>query len=158
MAVDDVTDQYGDFPFHIHKMTLWPQQWLGYRNRVPCQWQHCRLEQASRLNVPTTPGVYTLIIMSSIAGHPFGSYLMYVGQATSLRRRFGEYLNAERRASGRPKIFKLLNLYESHLWFCYTEAPRISITDLEDDLLEAFIPPCNNNYPASIRRTVRAFE
>ncbi len=82
---------------------------------------------------------------------------MYVGQASNLRRRFGEYLNAERREDGRPKIFRLLNMYDPHLWFCYTEVPQANITTLEDDLLEAFIPPCNDKFPASIRRVVGAF-
>jgi excinuclease UvrABC nuclease subunit len=37
---------------------------------------------------------------------------MYVGRTNSLRRRFNEYLNERKRETGRPKIYRLLNMYE----------------------------------------------
>lgn len=139
-------------------MWLWPRQWEAYPNRIPCQWQAVRLEQANQPAIPVGPGVYTLIIASGVAGHPYGNYLMYVGKSNSLQRRFGEYLSAEKRETGRPKIFRLLNRYEQHLWFCYTEALLPDITMLEDDLTEAFLPPCNDKFPATIRKVVTAFQ
>lgn len=159
MAVEDVIEEQDELKKHTHDMRMWPRQWMAYRNRVPCRWQEYRLEAGNQVSIPDRSGVYTLILVSGVAGHPFSSYLMYVGQASDLRRRFGEYLSTERRESGRPRIFRLLNLYNSHLWFCYTEAPQADITTLEDDLMEAFLPPCNSpsRFPASLRPVVGAF-
>jgi hypothetical protein len=159
MAVDDIIEEQDGLKKHTYDMRLWPRQWTAYQNRVPCQWQEKRLEVGSRLSIPETSGVYTLILISGVAGHPFSSYLMYVGQTNNLRERFGQYLTTERGERGRPKIVRLLNLYDSHLWFCYTEAPLTDISTLEDDLMEAFLPPCNSpsRFPASIRPAVGAF-
>ncbi len=157
VALDDLIRDQNELQHHTHSMCLWPKQWTAYPNRVPCTWQQCRLVQANKATIPEGPGVYTLVIASEVAGHPQGSYLMYVGKANSLRKRFGDYLTKERREGGRPKIFRLLNMYDPHIWFCYTEAPLANITTLEDDLTEAFIPPCNDSFPATIRPVVGAF-
>jgi excinuclease UvrABC nuclease subunit len=82
---------------------------------------------------------------------------MYVGQAASLKRRFGEYLNAERLETGRPKIFRLLNIYDRHVWFGFTSVPRERLNQVEDDLISAHLPPCNDKLPTKIAKAAKAF-
>src|SRR5207249_11051749 len=91
---------------HTREFALWPLKWQEY---VPGNyaWQLRRLHAADVNTVPDSAGVYTLLIQPGIATHPSCSYLMYVGRSDSLRRRFRDYLGPERRATGRPKIYRL---------------------------------------------------
>jgi excinuclease UvrABC nuclease subunit len=157
MALDDLLNDQDLLKAHTHDMRLWPRQWLAYPNRFTCTWNQSQLIPANQVSIPPSPGVYTLVIRSGVAGHPFGNYLMYVGKTKSLQRRFGEYLTSERREDGRPKILRLLNRYDPHIWFIYTTTNLNDITTLEDDLTEAFLPPYNDRFPASIRAVVGAF-
>ncbi len=82
---------------------------------------------------------------------------MYVGQAVSLRRRFGEYLNERNLATARPHILRVLNKYPKNVFFCYTLVDSVQLNSVENGLIEAYIPPQNKNLPASIRRIMGAF-
>lgn len=107
--------------------------------------------------MPATSGIYTLLVHPQVARHDKCSYLMYVGQADSLKKRFGEYLNAERLASGRPKIFRLLNVYEGYIWFGFATIPVTKLTAIENALMTAHLPPCNDRLPAKLAKSVKAF-
>jgi len=63
--------------------------------------------------------IYTLLIQPGIANHPACSYVMYVGPAVDLSKRFGDYLTKERLESGRPNIVEPLHVYENHVWLCF---------------------------------------
>ena len=155
--VIDLIRQQNELIAHECRFVLWPRQWANYENRHALDWRIRRLAEAERPDIPNEPGVYTLLIQPDIAAHPACSYLMYVGKAERLRRRFRDYLVREKREKGRPKIFRGLNLYSSYLWFCFTLAPVEILGDVEDTLLNAYVPPWNDQLPAEIRGTVGAF-
>lgn len=154
----DILNEQDEMKAHTHEFVLWPRKWQGYDGiNLVCDWQMHRLVEAERSIIPTQSGIYTLLVQPGIALHPACSYLMYVGQASSLRRRFGDYLTSEKRESGRPKIFRLLNKYENNLWFCYTLVPRDQLDVYEDALMESYVPPNNDRLPASLRPIKGAF-
>jgi excinuclease UvrABC nuclease subunit len=82
---------------------------------------------------------------------------MYVGQAKSLQRRFMDYLNERKRETGRPKVYRFLNKYQDYVCFCYTTVNKNDLTKVEDNLLNAYLPPVNDQYPAEVRRIIGAF-
>lgn len=140
---------------HRCDFVLWPRQWRTY-NGVH-DWTMYKLIGQERNNIPDQPGIYTLLIQPGIANHSACSYLMYVGQTNSLHRRFDEYLSERRRETGRPKILRLLNKYPDNIWFCFTIAPENSLDAMEENLINAYLPPANDQLPAEIRRVMRAF-
>ena len=117
------------------------------------------LEEAVRKSksVPSVSGIYTLLVQPGIADHPSCSFLLYVGQAKSLFSRFGQYLTSEKKVTGRPRIFRLLNVYEGHIKFCFTPVAQKDLDVVEDALIGAYIPLCNKNMPADLRPVVEAF-
>lgn len=156
----DILKEQDEMKAHTHEFVLWPRKWQEYDNvNLVCNWQMHRLVEVERPNIPNQSGVYTLLVQPGIAAHPACSYIMYVGQATSLRRRFGDYLTSEKRESGRPKIFRLLNMYENNLWFCYALVPNDRLDVFEDALMASYLPPKNsdNRLPASVRAIRGAF-
>jgi len=82
---------------------------------------------------------------------------MYVGKAVSLRNRFCNYLTSERRESGRPMIYRMLNRYSDYLLFCYTLVERERLLDIEKALADAYIPPTNKQFSAEINPVRGAF-
>src|SRR5579864_635031 len=112
MAVTDIINEQNEFSAHTYAVTLWPKRWKGYSNPHPLKWTLVKLEDASRKAnaVPSGAGIYTLLVQPGIADHPSCSFLLYVGQTKSLLARFGDYLTSEKKETGRPKIFRLLNM------------------------------------------------
>lgn len=158
MPVIDLIDEQDEMSKHMwNEVVLWPRQWQRYQMVQPFNWQICRLVEVERQNIPDHSGIYTLVIQPKVFGHPACAYLMYVGKTISLRRRFTEYLNERNRETGRPKILRLLNKYPDHTWFCFTPISENEISQVEDDLISAYIPPCNDQFPASISRVINAF-
>ena len=158
MSVVDVIDEQDEMKKHMwDRIVLWPRQWQKYQTSIVYKWQIHQLISAKRSHIPNKPGIYTILVQPKIFNHPACSYLMYVGKTTSLKRRFYQYLDEKKRENGRPKILRLLNKYPDHTWFCFTVMPEQEISIAEDTLLSAYIPPCNDKFPASISRVVDAF-
>jgi hypothetical protein len=134
---------------------LCPDYWRTYTQSH--DWQGEKLEASKVDQIPDDTGIYTLILQPGIAGHKSCSYLMYVGQAISLRKRFRDYLGKEKRETGRPKIFVFLNLYTEFICFYYTLV-NIEILDaVEDGLVSAYQPPLNDQIPGTVGVARRAF-
>lgn len=142
-----------------YSFTFWRRQWENYKDTHQRSWYTIRLDEAVRNDVPKESGVYTLVLKPGIANHPACAYLMYVGRAKSLRRRFGEYLSEELRRSPkrRPKIFRAIRKYSDHLYFCFTRVPVDDIAATEDALINAYIPPLNDRFSAEVSKIVGAF-
>ena len=145
---------------HAPDFVLWPRQWAAYNLLDLFNWEIHPFQQDKVDEIPIEPGIYSFIIQPGIAGHPHCSYLMYVGMTERpLRERFKEYFREKQNIErGRPKILKLLHVYQDYLHFCcsaITETERIE--EIEDALVNAFIPPCNDQYPAEISRPMKAF-
>jgi len=157
MAVVDILNDQDEMKAHCYTFVMWPRKWREYSDVCPLDWQLCRLIDQERPKIPDEPGIYTLLIQPRIANHSMCSYLMYVGQTNSLRRRFGNYLNREKHETGRPKVFRLLNKYPDHTWFCFSPVPEAYLDSVESTLLIAYMPPANDRLPAEVSRIRRAF-
>jgi hypothetical protein len=147
MGVADILEEEDQKKIHSHEIVLWPRRWNGYRFETSLTWQIHRLMIAEKPHIPDQPGIYTLLVQPGIAHHPACSYLMYVGKTKSLHRRFGEYLQEKNRDTGRPRILRLLNGYPDHVWFCFTELLESELHNAEEALIEAYLPPCNEQFP-----------
>jgi len=157
MAVADIIEEQDAMKAHCYEFVLWPAAWQECHCSCVQNWQLSRLVPGEKAHIPDQPGIYTLLIQPGIVAHPACSYLMYVGQTTSLRRRFGQYLNKERLKTGRPKVFRVLNKYSDYVWFCFTVVSKELLTEVEDALVVAYVPPCNDQLPAEIRAVRGAF-
>ena len=145
---------------HAPPFVLWPQQWAAYNLSDLLNWKIYPFQQDRIDEIPSDPGIYSFVVQPRIANHPHCSYLMYVGMTERpLRERFKEYFSEKRNAkNGRPKLLKLLNVYQDYLHFCCSTIEETErIEEIEDALLNAFIPPSNDEYPAEISRIMKAF-
>ncbi len=157
MSVVDVIDEQNDLRAHTKEFRLWPRQWRRYSGRDTLDWHLLRLDRSERGSVPDEPGIYTLLVQPLVAEHPANSYLVYVGKTVSLNVRFGKYLTTERRVTGRPRVFRMLNQYSNYVWFCFTRIPRAQLRNVEDRLIAAFLPPINRQVPAELQSIVNAW-
>ncbi len=151
----DIIQAQNEMRIHQYSFTLWPQRWATYSEMH--EWKLSKLIASERDKIPIGSGIYTLLTIPEIANHPACSYLMYVGQTVSLRRRFGEYLNQEQRESGRPKIFRFLKMYSKQVWFCFTLVDPSLLDATEEGLKNAYIPPLNDRYSGVLGKVVGAF-
>ena len=144
---------------HRWSIPLWPQQWAAYNLPDSLNWEIYPFQRDQIENIPSQPGVYSFVIQPGIASHPVCSYLMYIGQTErTLQDRFKEYFYEQNNLAGRPKILDLLNLYEGYLHFCCsTIKKKERITEIEKALINAFLPPCNDQFPAETSRVIGAF-
>jgi hypothetical protein len=155
--VHDLLEQQDEIVKRRVQFVLSPKLWKSYSDRRIKSWRTVKLRPIRRSLVPQKSGIYTLLVQPRIARHTHCSYLMYVGKAVNLKKRFGEYLNAERRENGRPYIYRLLNVYDSYVWFAFAYVPKAQLNILENRLIAAHLPPCNDMLPAKIRKAAKAF-
>jgi hypothetical protein len=101
--------------------------------------------------LPDQQGVYVFSINVIGANLPNNSYILYVGKAgdtnsnNTIRKRYRDYVR-ELRVKSRPKIHRMLKLWEEHLTYHYAEvADGVSTGDIEEQLTTIFVPPYNTN-------------
>ncbi len=157
--VADLLDERAQLKAHIWCFRLWPRQWAAYNLTFRFEWKIYPFQRDQLSNIPRHPGIYGLVIQPGIALHSNCSYLMYIGKAEStLRDRFRKYFYERDDPMARPKILELLNRYEGYVHFyCSTIEQRERIKQIEDALINAFLPPCNTDLPAETRRIAGAF-
>ena len=143
-------DEYGA---HVWDICLWPRQWRTCDPGLSLPWQNVELDNNQRSKVPQYAGIYSLVVQPRIAGHTACSYLMYVGQTENLRRRFNQYLTTERR----PKLVRLLEKYRGYIQFFYSGIDETELDDMEEQLFNAFLPPCNSSFTGVMNKIVGAF-
>ena len=147
---------------HHHTMIMVPAWWAAFSASAtpPLAWSLFPFQDASRTQVPNAPGVYAFLIVPNIAGNLNVSYLMYIGKTDRpLRQRFGEYLFEAKSDRIRPNLLRILPRYPNHLVFaCATTPAGTAPQDVEAALLRAFVPPCNDQLPATIQRAKKAFK
>ncbi len=136
-----------------------PRLWSSLSLAQTLSWSLFPFNDSSRSSIPDQQGVYAFLILPVIAGNLNVSYLMYIGETErTLRDRFGEYLLEARSDKIRPKLLRILPLYPDHLVFACAPLPLgIVPRDLESALIEAFLPPGNDDVPATVRRPRKAF-
>lgn len=101
--------------------------------------------------LPDQQGVYAFSINIKSGNLPNNSYILYVGKAgdttsnNTIKKRYRDYVR-ELRIKTRPKIHRMLNLWEEHLTYHYAEVTdEISTGEIEEQLTTIFIPPYNTN-------------
>lgn len=144
---------------HSHEMVMVPRLWSSCSLPVYLSWSVYPFSENSRNQIPEQQGVYAFLILPGIAGDLNVAYLMYIGETDrTLRVRFGEYLLEARSDKIRPKLLRILPLYPDHLVFACAPVPvGVVPKDIETKLIEAFLPPGNDDIPATVRRPRRAF-
>ncbi len=156
MAFVDVVKEAN---FYNRRFTIWPRRWRAYGSSICLSWTVFLFGEDAIKEIPDEPGVYAFLIQPSIASDLNASYLIYIGKTTrSLRTRFQEYLREAKNPSGRPKIVTWLNPFKGFIYFsCAVLTSSVSPETVEGELLNAFIPPANEQYPAEVSRIIRAF-
>jgi len=159
MIDNDIIAEQDELKAHQHEFFLWPRLWEKCELEDSFTWTTHPFKRDQTENIPAMPGVYSFVIKPGIVTHPESSYLMYVGKTErTLRERFNEYFREQRNMSGRPKIVRLLNKYQGYLFFCcYVVSEAERIRSIEEALIGAYLPPCNDQFPAIVRRVVGAF-
>lgn len=155
---DLIANDQDDLSKYKYGFFLSSTRWNSYTNPIgsDLNWNHIQLLNSERQRIPEVSGIYALVLQPGIANHHFVSYLMYIGQTTSLKSRFGDYLS-KRSNPQRMKVSRMIRLYPNHLWFYYASVPNEQLTPVEDSLLETYIPPINSRFPATVRDAVAAF-
>ncbi len=153
----DLLEQHRELREHSHRFILVPRLWRHYAYRGRLRWRTVPLKASRASRLPTTHGVYALIVRSGIASRLAASYLMYVGKSNSIQRRFREYLRESKSSLARPKLAMLLRLYANHLHFRYALVAPPHRDAAETALIAALLPPANDQLPAVIRAARAAF-
>jgi len=152
---------FGELRLYSHEMIMMPRLWsaLAAGSTLTLSWAVFPFKNTSRSQIPDEPGVYAFLVAPGTAGDLNVSYLMYIGETDrTLRERFAEYLREAQSDRIRPKLLRILPLYPDHLLFaCAPLPPSVVPRDIESALLEAFLPPGNDQVPASLRRPRKAF-
>lgn len=114
------------------------------------QWLSMKFNRDER-ELPSQQGVYAFSIEVENLNLPKNSYIVYVGKAgdtnssNTIRKRYRDYVR-ELRVKSRPKIHRMLTLWDGHLTYHYAEVPDgISTGEIEKQLTTVFIPPFNTN-------------
>lgn len=144
---------------------LSPIQWqkLG----IPkVKWKSVKFSTANKTHIPKVRGIYTFIIKHDSDLLPPHGYIAYVGltgdkKERTLHQRYGDYLRDQKRPK-RINIHTLLNKWKDDIYFYFAEIPdkKISLSDIETNLLDSIIPPYNRkDFTGEFGRIVReAFE
>jgi hypothetical protein len=143
-----------------HEFILWPERWINLNLPIQLDWTLVPFEPGSRQSIAQLPGVYAFLIRPQTISALQLSYLMYVGMTDrTLRERFGEYLTESQSDRIRPKLLRVLPLFPGHLFFAFAPVPaEHSAEEIETSLIDAFVPPCNDDIDATLKRVKKAFK
>jgi len=146
--------------YHKHEVVLWPDRWGALRLPTDLIWTTVPFSAESTSAIANAPGVYAFVIQPKTSLTLLTSYLMYVGKTDrTLSQRFREYLRERDLGNIRPKLLRILPLYGEHLFFAFAPVPTgYSPADIETALLEAFIPPGNDQINVHVNRIRKAFQ
>lgn len=140
--------------FQVNNMILNPNLWRKYPDRINLDWRKIQFGEAQRDCIPDSQcGVYSFVVMPGIARHVACAYLLYVGKTErSFRERYDEYLYGQKTGRIEAHKYEMLIKWREHLWFCYASITQVNIIkQMEDDLIAAYLPPYNKEFPASVR-------
>lgn len=145
---------------HMVGMMFYPDAWAKalHSNRT---WKAESFPPLPKNIIPQTPGVYVFVVQPQIFDFVHSSGLFYVGKATNLYQRISAYIgeiDKDFNLSTRPLVWQMVNRWKGHLNYHYTITKNVAeAEDLEKEMLNAFIPPFNKQYPAEISAKMRAF-
>ena len=149
---------------HQRNFILSPDRWDKFTSDCSLNWKRVDFKSGKiPSSIPNKAGVYCFCINNSNPLLPDDNYIVYVGivgyksgSPRTLRHRYAEY-QREERTQKRVKLGYILNKWKGHLSFQYVSLPRMSLTLLEQQLLDALVPLANqNDFTAELRRAVKA--
>lgn len=144
----------------IERLILSPRLWAECRLSTTLQWTVVKYDKSEKDKLPETTGVYTFIVKPGIANHPECSYLLYVGKTDhqTLKTRFLQYFSEAKKKKGRAHIKVMLDVWKDHLWYCFASIDDASIIDdIENTLLNAYVPPMNREFKGIIGEARKAW-
>ena len=151
----DLVSIQDEYKKHLWNVCLWPAQWKIIDTSLNLSWENVELDSQHKSKIPSTTGIYSLVIQPEIIGNHVCSCLMYLGKTKDLRNRFGQYLTTEK--TKRPKIIRLLHMYNGYIQFFYSRVNESMLDNTEEQLINALIPPCNTTFTGIVQKAVRAF-
>ncbi len=153
MALFDLDfDRKGEYKIHVRKFFLFPEFWMEPKNKlpIPLKWKSVKFSNVNKSRIPSEKGIYAFVLIPSYNNFFKTRYLFYAGKTNrTLKKRFTEYLS-EKDGKGKPraKVFEMLNLYDGHLYFYYSEVKNTNDVDLcEEQLINTFVPHINFQIP-----------
>ena len=148
--------------YNVSRVVLSPTRWALFSWTTPLSWNVVRFEESAKDDLPKDKqGVYTFVVKPEIANHPDCAYLLYVGKTEKqgLRTRFLDYFREPKKPKGREAVKLMLRLWKTHLWFCYAPIDDVGeINHVERNLIEALVPPINQEYSGVLGKAVKAWQ
>jgi hypothetical protein len=145
--------------YRVNRMVLSPKHWKKFSSPTKLAWKGTKFKTSNAKKVPDVKGgVYSFVVQPDIAEHPSCAYLMYVGMTKkqTLRARFNQYFRHQTDTSRRTNISKMLRLWDKHLWFYFASiADLTKIEATEQALLNAYLPPVNDQYKGTVATQLR---
>jgi GIY-YIG catalytic domain len=159
MAYDIDFEERGLIREHIWDFLLYPEHWNDPTNIITQNlvWNEIPFNSINHSLVPNNQkGIYCFVL-KPIYNQMFETrYLFYIGKTKrNFRKRYKEYLDdLLGKGKPRPKVFTMLKLWENYLHFFYTDVPNnIHIDELEEKLINTFIPKVNTDIPKAKIKT-----
>ena len=143
---------------HTVRTILWPLAWKDANAERPLNWERVEFSSRNADFVPQTRGVYAFSISIKNSIMPQQGAIVYFGETSSLRRRYGEYIRARDRGPKRIKIGNLFDLWPNDLDFFFASIDDLGcdLESIEKTLNDAVIPHCvTDDFSAEIRRMVQ---
>jgi len=163
MTVEEVQMQINDLAidkFNYVSMYFNPEVW---RQSDYCvrKWEINTFPPSPRSSIPSVSGVYAFVVEPTVFDFRANTGLFYIGKATSLYQRIGAYMSEigkDFKKSKRPHIWRMINQWNGHLKYYFTITEDVHEAEqLENEMLNAFIPYFNREFEAETSQKVRAF-
>lgn len=167
MSEIDVCRSIADSKIHmILNAVLWDRCDQGIIESINTNWSEVKfldyVNNSLHTSMDLLPndkgGIYVFIAKPNIIPDSH-LYILYIGrsrktQNQNLRKRCSEYVK-----DGRPKILRMIRNWGKYLYIRYLPLDDNSvIEELEKRLINAILPPCNDQIPdKEIREAVKAF-
>jgi hypothetical protein len=146
---------------NVSRIVLSPNRWATYQQNINFNWILIKFNKDNVNKIPDDKyGIYSFVVDPGIANHPRASSLLYIGKAQdqSLRKRITQYFHEPDNPKGRPPIQNMLIDWPDHLYVCFTVVDKVEeIENIEDALLNAFVPPINQTFKGELGKAVRAW-
>ena len=148
-----------DLKSYIRRFLLCPYFWEDSNKSLieNLAWKKIKFTEENVKKISTKNGIYCFVVEPNYSKGKFieTHYLFYVGKAASIsiRSRYKMYID-EKNGIGigeqkpRIKVREMLNDYENHIIFYYSEInEKELIEEIENKLLNTFVPYVNTHIP-----------
>lgn len=118
-------------------------------------WQEVKFFKENQKDIPGKQGIYMFIARLDVENitNTNHSYILYVGQAKDLRKRFGNYFDYKQTTHPSDQLKrKMILIWENFLFFNFitTDYSKKELTDFEYQLIDTIVPPMNNQFRAKL--------